>query len=79
MVRSTWDYVPRREAFLAWAERVASLTTLCNPPDVIRWNTDKRYLQDFASQGVPIVPTHWLSPGDAATIPFPSDVAQCPF
>jgi glutathione synthase/RimK-type ligase-like ATP-grasp enzyme len=41
VVRSTWDYAPRREQFLAWARNVPRLL---NPPDVIAWNTDKRYL-----------------------------------
>src|SRR5689334_14357969 len=47
VVRSTWDYVPRRNAFLAWAERVGSLTSLWNAPALLRWNTDKRYLAEL--------------------------------
>lgn len=60
VVRSTWDYPLRREEFLAWAERVARVTTLVNPPEVLRWNTDKRYLGDLADRGVPVVPTVFL-------------------
>ena len=41
VVRSTWDYPGRREQFLAWAE---SLPYVLNSPEVLRWNTDKRYL-----------------------------------
>ena len=41
VVRSTWDYSWQREQFLAWAE---SVPRLLNAPDVVRWNTDKRYL-----------------------------------
>ncbi|MBD0292176.1 MAG: hypothetical protein ICV70_01205, partial [Jiangellaceae bacterium] len=41
LVRSTWDYAPRREAFLAWARSVRHIV---NPPPVLEWNTDKRYL-----------------------------------
>lgn len=63
VVRSTWDYVPRRREYLAWADRVAGVTTLANPADVLRWNTDKRYLADLAAAGVPVVPTSFLAPG----------------
>ena len=61
VVRSTWDYVPRRREYLAWADRVAGVTTLANPADVLRWNTDKRYLADLAAAGVPWSPRRsWL-------------------
>jgi hypothetical protein len=53
VVRSCWDYVPRRSEFLAWAR---SVPRLANPPEVLAWNTDKRYLQDPADAGVPVVP-----------------------
>ena len=32
LLRSTWDYTQRFTEFLAWADRVAQLTTLLNPP-----------------------------------------------
>lgn len=57
VVRSTWDYSQRRDEFLAWAEHVDSSTTLLNPPRVLRWNTDKRYLVDLAQRSIPVVPT----------------------
>ena len=61
VVRSTWDYSERREAFVAWAERVEATTTLCNPAPMLRWNTDKRrYLTDLEKERVPVVPTLWL-------------------
>jgi hypothetical protein len=66
LVRSTWDYAERFAEFLAWAQRTAKLTTLLNPPPVIRWNTDKHYLRDLARAGVPTVPTRFVEPGEAA-------------
>lgn len=63
VVRSPWDYFRRRDAFLAWADRVASLAPLANPADVLCWNTDKRYLTDLAAAGVPIAPTTFVAPG----------------
>jgi glutathione synthase/RimK-type ligase-like ATP-grasp enzyme len=62
VIRSTWDYVPRRDDFAAWA---ASVPRLANPADVVDWNTEKVYLRDLAGAGVPVVPTRWLEPGDA--------------
>jgi hypothetical protein len=61
VVRSCWDYVPRREEFVRWAHGVERLA---NPAGVVEWNTDKRYLRDLAAQGVPVVPTTWVEPGD---------------
>ena len=69
VVRSTWDYAPKRDAFVAWARRVEGVTRLANAAGVIDWNTDKRYLRDLADGGVPVVPTTWVEPGDAIAAP----------
>lgn len=66
VIRSTWDYTGRRDAFVGWAK---SVPRLANPADIIEWNTDKHYLADLAAAGVPIVPTTWLS---AAPITLPA-------
>lgn len=65
LVRTTWDYVERRDEFVAWAQRVAKSTRLFNPMDTIRWNTCKSYLLDLKQAGIPIIPTHWLERGDS--------------
>ncbi|MGW8380833.1 hypothetical protein [Streptomyces sp. ODS28] len=69
VLRSTWDYVLRVEEFLTWAEHAASRTTLANPPSVLRWNSDKRYLGELAERGVPAVPTRYMAPGDPVELP----------
>ena len=69
VVRSTWDYPLRRDEFLAWADAVAAVTHIANPPDVLRWNTDKRYLRELEAAGTPVVPTTWIEPGDAVALP----------
>jgi hypothetical protein len=66
VVRSTWDYIHRRDEFLAWTARVPRLM---NPPRVLAWNTDKRYLDDLAAAGAPVVATTWVRPGDAWAAP----------
>jgi hypothetical protein len=55
LLRSAWDYTERLPEFLAWVARVAALTTLLNPPPVVRWNSDKHYLLELARQGLPVV------------------------
>lgn len=56
IVRSCWDYITRRDEFLAWT---ASVPTLHNSHDVISWNTDKIYLRQLEAAGVPIIETRW--------------------
>ena len=63
LLRSTWDYTDRLSEFLSWVHRTSGLTKLFNPPAVVRWNTDKHYLKELASAGVPIVPSTFLEPG----------------
>jgi glutathione synthase/RimK-type ligase-like ATP-grasp enzyme len=67
VVRSTWDYQERRDAFLAWAHGIGE--RLVNPPDVLAWNTDKRYLHELAAAGLPVVPTVLVEPGEAFAAP----------
>jgi len=69
VIRSTWDYSWRSAEFTAWAERCGALTRLANPADVVRWNTDKRYLGDLAKAGVPVVDTRYIAAGDPLDLP----------
>ncbi|MEU9169125.1 hypothetical protein AB0D34_15195 [Streptomyces sp. NPDC048420] len=69
LIRSTWDYSWRAAEFTAWAERCGKATRLANPAEVVRWNTDKRYLGELAEAGVPVVPTRYLAPGDPLDLP----------
>ena len=63
LVRSCWDYIDRRDDFLAWA---AQVPTLLNSADVLAWNTDKVYLRELAEAGVPVIDTRWnVRRGDA--------------
>jgi len=56
VIRSTWDYTSKVDAFLDWAERVPNLR---NDADVVRWNHDKSYLRALHAHGVPTVPTRF--------------------
>jgi O-ureido-D-serine cyclo-ligase len=63
LLRSAWDYTERLPRFLAWVERTAARTRLLNAPPVVRWNSDKHYLQELAGAGVPVVPTTFVEAG----------------
>ncbi|MCE5232019.1 MAG: hypothetical protein ABFC67_07125 [Mizugakiibacter sp.] len=75
VLRSTWDYTGRLPEFLAWAARAAARTTLLNPLQVVRWNTDKHYLGELARAGVPVVPSAFVEPGEDAVAALESFLA----
>lgn len=66
VLRSPWDYARRHDEFVTWA---ASVPALINPANVVRWNTDKRYLGELSAAGVPTVPTSWIEPGESWQLP----------
>jgi len=78
VLRSTWDYSRRRDEFLAWADQVERKVRLVNSAAIVRWNTDKGYLRDLQKAGVPIVPTHFIDPGDPIRLPYPGEVVVKP-
>lgn len=62
IVRSCWNYHKKPAAFLAWIDALtAQGVALFNPPDVLSWNSNKRYLFDLADAGVAVPPTVLLS------------------
>lgn len=56
-----WGY---HRAGARWAEAVDAMEAggvrLRNPPSVLKWNADKRYLARFAAAGAPVVPTRFV-------------------
>jgi hypothetical protein len=75
ILRATWDYVERLDEFLAWTRKVRNLL---NAPDVVAWNTDKRYLLDLAEAGVATVPTEAFAPGEKVRLPSAREVVVKP-
>ena len=61
VLRSTWDYYARLDEFVAWVDRVSAQTTLCNPAEIVRWNVDKRYLQEMSAHGIPVMATTFVA------------------
>lgn len=66
LLRSAWDYAERAHEFLAWVQRVATLTELYNPAPVVRWNCDKHYLHELATRSLPVIDTVFAEPGGNA-------------
>jgi len=68
VIRTTEDWFRKPGRFLAWANRIGP--RLHNPPPMVAWNHDKRrYLQDLAAVGVPVIPTAYAPPGSDPQIP----------
>jgi len=57
VLRSPWDYPERLTEFREWLARTETATRVLNPPGLVRWNLDKRYLAQLADLGVAVVPT----------------------
>ena len=56
-----WDYFEdNQEAFLTEMARAAQHTKLFNNFDVIRWNSEKSYLDELDSSGAPVIQTKYL-------------------
>ena len=61
LLGTAWDYQDYFDEFLAKLEALeARGIAVHNPPDVVRWNGDKRYLRALAERGVPAIPTLWF-------------------
>lgn len=67
LLGTAWDYTDHPAEFLARLEALeAAGVIVCNPPQVVRWNADKHYLEDLAAAGAPSIPTLWHDdPGEA--------------
>jgi glutathione synthase/RimK-type ligase-like ATP-grasp enzyme len=70
VLRSTWDYHRRIDEFHAWIDRMEGIgARLWNPPRVLRWNTDKRYLASIGHRLLAPPPTEILLRGSAVNLP----------
>lgn len=64
LVRSTWDYLGKLQAFRAWISEAACSGRMVNAPQVMLWNLHKNYLLELSHEGVPIVATTAVRPGE---------------
>lgn len=68
LIRTTWDYHDKVDAFREWVRAVDAVTTLWNPAPVVVWNSHKRYLAELADRGVAVVPTRFVPVGTALSV-----------
>jgi hypothetical protein len=75
ILRATWDYTERIDEFLAWTTRVPHLL---NAPEVVAWNSDKRYLLDLARRGVPTIDSAVFGPSERVRLPKATEIVVKP-
>ena len=64
VLRSTWDYTDNYPDFMQWLDAID--IPIHNPRDIVKWNSDKRYLLELDAAGVPTVPTQIVESVDQA-------------
>src|SRR5690554_6646046 len=58
VIKAPWDYHEQLDAFLGWLASLSNLgCRVLNPIDIIKWNSDKHYLTEIASKGLPVIST----------------------
>jgi glutathione synthase/RimK-type ligase-like ATP-grasp enzyme len=73
IIRSCWDYHLRIGEFRGWLDRLdASRIPTWNPPELVLWNSNKRYLLDLAARGVATIPTTLIPRGSLS----PSSIVE---
>ncbi len=70
LIRSPWNCIERLPEFLAWCEKIATVTRLFNPPSVARWALNKHYLADLEAHGIPVVPSTFVKPECSPILAF---------
>lgn len=64
LIKSTWDYFDYYPEFLEWIEKIKSLgIPVLNDLDLVRWNSDKRYLLEIEAKGFPTIAGFLLEKG----------------
>jgi glutathione synthase/RimK-type ligase-like ATP-grasp enzyme len=66
VIRSTWNYSPRRQEFLRWAKSVPRLE---NPYAVLEYSSDKHYLADLKRLGIRVVEGSFFDVGTRPVFP----------
>ena len=67
LIRSTWDYVQHYAEYLRWLELLERMAIpVLNPIELMRWNSNKRYLLELERLGVTIIPTQVIAAPELA-------------
>jgi hypothetical protein len=79
LLGTAWDYQDHLAEFLARLEALeAAGIAVCNPPEMVRWNGDKRYLKQLAAAGVPAIPTLWFDDAGRSDVAIALDAFAAP-
>ena len=75
VIRTTWNYYKQISAFKKFLDLLEkSEVKVYNPVNLIKWNMDKKYLQELQSDGFDIIPTLFVFNGEED--PFEQAVAR---
>ena len=69
ILRSCWDYHLRASEFLDWVGGLEqSGVSVQNSPQLVRWNSDKRYLRQLETAGASIPATVWIEDREEVSV-----------
>ncbi|MEL6738739.1 MAG: hypothetical protein AAFO28_07415 [Pseudomonadota bacterium] len=78
MIGTTWNYWDKAQVFLDKLDALrARGVTMCNPPDLVRWNITKTYLRELEANGARTIPTLWRETVTAKGVAEALDVFEC--
>ncbi|MBO9674088.1 MAG: hypothetical protein J7577_11630 [Sphingobacteriaceae bacterium] len=61
ILKSPWDYFDLIEDFYKWLDHLEQKKVkLINPIEVVRWNSNKQYLQEIETAGLKITPSFFI-------------------
>jgi len=61
IIRTIWNYFKKPESFIEMLDFCEENNLpLLNPVNIVRWNMDKRYLQDLQDDGIELIPTKFI-------------------
>jgi glutathione synthase/RimK-type ligase-like ATP-grasp enzyme len=65
ILKSPWDYHEQIDQFSTWLDHIHSLgIRMLNPIEIIKWNSNKRYLGEISASGLSVIPTLYLDQGE---------------
>ena len=78
LVGTPWDYWDYEQEFLGKLDALETAGIMvCNPPDLVRWNSRKTYLRELAERGAGTIPTMWVERPTAADLATAFETFGC--
>ncbi len=70
ILRSCWNYIDKFKEFTTWLDDLEkNKVNLWNPVQIIKWNSNKKYLLDLEKKGASIIPTKIFNKNNIKEIP----------